>query len=90
MPCSRFCDAQLFKFHESFKDSPGPKPEFLAPFKVLLIALILSTYRGAETFPSAIINSKHVWQLFHTMGVYDQEAINEKGTNPIIREGYQR
>ncbi|RSL75149.1 hypothetical protein CEP51_011136 [Fusarium floridanum] len=83
-------DAQLFKFHESFKDSPGTRPEFLAPFKVLLIALILSTYRGAETFPSAIINSKHVWQLFDTMGVYDQEVINEKNTNPIIREGYQR
>ncbi|RSL72556.1 hypothetical protein CEP53_001052 [Fusarium sp. AF-6] len=24
------------------------------------------------------------------MGVYDQETINEKNTNPIIREGYQR
>ncbi|KAI8722874.1 hypothetical protein NCS52_00432600 [Fusarium sp. LHS14.1] len=84
-------DAQLFKFHEAFKeDSPGPQPEFLASFKILLIALILSTYRGAETFPSAIINSKHVWQLFQAMGVYDQVLINDKNTNPILREGYQR
>ncbi|KAM5341320.1 hypothetical protein ACJ41O_014351 [Fusarium nematophilum] len=79
-------DGQLFKLHETSKDSPGPRVEFLAPFQVLLIALILSTYRGAETFPSALINSKHVWQLFQTMGVYDQKAINDQNTSPIIRE----
>ncbi|KAI8682219.1 hypothetical protein NCS55_00477000 [Fusarium keratoplasticum] len=84
-------DAQLFKFNnETFKDSPGPRAGFLAPFQVLLIALILSTYRGAETFPSAIINSKHVWQLFDTMGVYDQNAINDQNSSLIIRECYQR
>ncbi|UPK91785.1 hypothetical protein LCI18_002720 [Fusarium solani-melongenae] len=83
-------DAQLFKFHETVKYSPGPRDEFIAPFQVLLIALILSTYRGAETFPSAIINSKHVWQLFDTMGIYDQESINDQNSSPIIRECYQR
>ncbi|KAI8680825.1 Fungal-trans domain-containing protein [Fusarium sp. Ph1] len=82
-------DAQLFKFHETCKGSPGSRAAYLAPFQVLLIALILSTYRGAETFPSAIINSKHVWQLFDTMGVYDQETINEQNSSPIIRECYQ-
>ncbi|WKT54439.1 NmrA-like domain [Fusarium oxysporum f. sp. vasinfectum] len=83
-------DGQLFKLLDSSTDSSGPRAEFLAAFQVLLIALILCTYRGAETFPSAFFNSKHVWQLFQSMGVYDQNAINDRNPNPIIRECYQR
>ncbi|KAG7426751.1 Oxidoreductase BOA1 [Fusarium oxysporum f. sp. raphani] len=83
-------DNQLFKIRQPVTDSPEPRPEFLAPFQVLLIALILCTYRGAERFPSALFNSKHLWRLFQSMGVYDQKAIDYQNSSPIIRECYQR
>ncbi|EMT69610.1 hypothetical protein NOF04DRAFT_1195239 [Fusarium oxysporum II5] len=81
---------QLFKLPGSATNSSGPRAEFLSAFQVLLIALILCTYRGAETFPSALFNSKQVWQLFQSMGVYDQKAIDDRSPSPIIRECYQR
>ncbi|ENH69295.1 hypothetical protein FOC1_g10004833 [Fusarium oxysporum f. sp. cubense race 1] len=83
-------DNQLFKIRQPVTDSPEPRPEFLAPFQVLLIALILCTYRGVERFPSALFNSKHLWRLFQSMGVYDQKAIDYQNSSPIIRECYQR
>ncbi|EXM21696.1 hypothetical protein RAB80_016256 [Fusarium oxysporum f. sp. vasinfectum] len=81
---------QLFKLPGSTTNSSGPRAEFLSAFQVLLIALILCTYRGAETYPSALFNSKQVWQLFQSMGVYDQKAIDDRSPSPIIRECYQR
>ncbi|KAG7406019.1 hypothetical protein Forpe1208_v013685 [Fusarium oxysporum f. sp. rapae] len=81
---------QLFKLPGSVTDSSGPRAEFLSAFQVLLIALILCTYRGAETFPAALFNSKQLFQLFQSMGVYDQKAIDDRNPSPIIRECYQR
>ncbi|EWZ29456.1 uncharacterized protein FOBCDRAFT_245710 [Fusarium oxysporum Fo47] len=83
-------DHQLFKLCQCITDSPGPRAEFLASFQVLLIALILCTYRGAETFRSAFMNSKHLWQLFQSVDIYDQKAIDDRNSSRIIRECYQR
>ncbi|EWG54986.1 hypothetical protein FVEG_17441 [Fusarium verticillioides 7600] len=81
---------QLLKHPTSATDSSGPRSEFLPAFQVLLIALILCTYRRAETFPSALINCKQIWQLLQSFGVYDQNAIDDKSKHPIVRESYQR
>ncbi|KAF5702545.1 isoflavone reductase like P3, partial [Fusarium globosum] len=81
---------QLFKIPVSATDSSGPRAEFLPTFQVLLISPIICTYRGVETFPSPLFHSKPVWQLFQSMGVYDQKAIDDRNSNPMIRECYQR
>ncbi|KLO81611.1 uncharacterized protein Y057_1242 [Fusarium fujikuroi] len=81
---------QLFKLPELATGSSGSRAEFLPTFQVLLISLIICTYRGVETFPSPLFHSKQVWQLFQSMGVYDQKAIDDRNSSPMIRECYQR
>ncbi|KAG5798094.1 hypothetical protein H9Q69_002838 [Fusarium xylarioides] len=81
---------QLFRIPVPATGSPGPRAEFLPAFQVLLISVIICTYRGAETFPSALFNSKQVWQLFQSMSVYDQEAIDDLNPRLMVRECYQR
>lgn len=56
----------------------------------LLLPLILCTYRGAEVFPSCIVNTKHLFQTFQHFRFYDQHAHDAANSDPALREQYQR
>lgn len=59
-------------------------------FQTLLLPLIICTYQGAETFPSCLINTKHLFQAFQKAGLYDQGQLDAQVSDPLEREQYQR
>jgi hypothetical protein len=56
-----------------------------------MVTTVLSTYREAKAFPSAIVDTKRLFQFFDHAGVFNQQRIDaENPFNPIVREQYQR
>lgn len=82
--------ASQFKIVDSPHRPAEPRAEFLPSFQILVVALILATYRGIEGFPICIAAAQIAFQLFENAGVYDQTRINAQNGCPMIRESYQR
>ena len=66
-----------------------------------MITMILSTYRGANAPPSAIVDNSRLFRLIlynqrlfrvlNRAGVFNQQRIDtENPLDPIVREQYQR
>ncbi|KAL7908494.1 hypothetical protein GGI35DRAFT_486570 [Trichoderma velutinum] len=83
-------DKDLFNVKEGYGLPRPPRQEYLPDLQALTISLGLAVYMGIDTFPSSIINGKHLGQLFHGTGVFDQERIDAENYNPVTREQYQR
>ncbi|KAL6811937.1 hypothetical protein J3E69DRAFT_359723 [Trichoderma sp. SZMC 28015] len=86
----RCLDRDLFNVKDGYGLPRPPRQEYLPDLQAFTISLGLAVYRGIHTFPSSIINGKHLGQLFHGTGVFDQERIDAENLNPVIREQYQR
>ncbi|EHK17823.1 uncharacterized protein TRIVIDRAFT_128617, partial [Trichoderma virens Gv29-8] len=86
----RRLDRDLFNVKKGYDLPRPPRQEYLPDLQALTISLVLAVYRGADTFPSSMINSKHLCQLFQGTGIFDQERIDAENISPVAREQYQR
>ncbi|KAF3056760.1 Zinc finger protein [Trichoderma lentiforme] len=86
----RCLDKDLFNVKDGYGLPRPPRQEYLPDLQAFTISLGLTVYRGIHTFPSSMINGKHLGQLFHGTGVFDQERIDAENLNPVTREQYQR
>ncbi|KAJ3539543.1 hypothetical protein NM208_g5438 [Fusarium decemcellulare] len=85
----QFVNRNLFDDIQQNVEYLRPRPDHLPWFQALFIPIALCTYRGREYFAPLMMNTKHLYRLCNSAGLYSQRSIEASSASVTIQQQFQ-